>query len=130
MRHLLYGIAAAAMMGGALGLALLPRLTTNWLWFLLLGGLCSAAGGGGWVLAGATAGDWPRPRAGWVLMIGGLAGVLISLADPHPLALLWAAAEALGGALLIFPLIRARQRPPAGRPGPVQPPVSRRQAGR
>lgn len=131
MRHLLYGLAAAAMMVGALGLALLPRLTAHWLWFGLLGALFSAAGAGGWVLAGATAGDWPRPRAGWVLLIGGLLGLLAGLRAWQPLAFLWALAQAVTGALLIVRLFPAgAQGRKARRPGPVQAPVSRRQTGR
>lgn len=130
MRHLLYGLAAAAMIGGALGLALLPRLTTDWLWFGLLGASFSALGGGGWLLAGATAGDWPRPRAGWVLMIGGAAGALVSLVGFRPLPLAWAAAHGLVGALITVPLFPMRRLRAPQRRGPVQAPVARRQEGR
>lgn len=128
MRYLLYGLAVIAMIGGALGLALLPRLTDHWIWFGVLGGLFSGAGGGGWVLAGATAGDWPRPRAGWVLMFGGLVGALTGLAlGGRTWELLWALAQGIGGALLIFRLWpAARQRLSQSRPGPVQAPVARR----
>lgn len=130
MRYLLYGLAATAMLGGALGLALLPRLTTHWLAFGLLGASFAALGGGGWLLAGATAGDWPRPRAGWVLMIGGVMGILVSLVDFQPLALAWTAAEWAIGALITFPLFPMRQGRATRRPSGVQAPVSRRQEGR
>lgn len=131
MRHLVYGLATTTMIGGALGLGLLPRLTTDWLWFGLIGAVLSAAGAGGWVLSGATAGAWPRPRAGWVLMLGGLAGALVNLWDWHPLALLWSLAQGVSGALLIFRLFPVGQQAGVNRrPGPVQAPVSRRSQGR
>ncbi|MFZ5814787.1 MAG: hypothetical protein ACOY93_05745 [Bacillota bacterium] len=131
MRHLLYGLAVAAMAGAAVGLALLPRLTAHWLWFGLVGALLSAAGGGGWVLAGATAGEWPRPRAGWMLIMGGTLGSLVSLLDWQPLPLLWALAQAVSGALLIVRVVpRGRRGSLPSKPGPVQAPVSRRQAER
>lgn len=130
MRQILYGLAAAAMGAGALGLALLPRLTEHWLWFGFLGASFSAIGGGGWLLAGASAGDWPRPRAGWVLMAGGAVGALVNLVDLHPIALAWAGAEGVIGALLTFPLFPVRRGRAQQRRGPVQAPVSRRQEGR
>lgn len=132
MRHLLYGLAACAMMVGALITAFLPYLTDQWFWFGVIGALATGIGVGGWVLAGATAGDWPRPRAGWVLMIGGLLGGLFFLVRLQVFPFLWAVAEAIAGALLTFPLFPSQRRAAkAGRPGPVQaPPVTRRQAGR
>lgn len=138
MRRLLYGLSVVAMLGGALGLALLPRITTHWLWFGLLGAAFSAMGGGGWVLGGATAGEWPRPRAGWVLMIGGFVGSLVSLIDWHLFAFLWAGGGGVTGLLLILPLFpsQRQQREDSAssgvhKPGRVHaPPVARRQDGR
>lgn len=132
MRKLLYGLAAVSLMGGALGLALLPHITRHVIWFGVLGALFSAAGAGGWVLAGATAGDWPRPRAGWVLLIGGLIGVAVSLLRGTALPTLWASAEALTGLVLIVPIFPQTKSQPAQRSRrPVQaPPVTGRQEGR
>ncbi|MFZ5828370.1 MAG: hypothetical protein ACOY94_29050 [Bacillota bacterium] len=130
MRHLLYGLAAAAMMAGALGLGLLPHLTAHWLWFGVIGAVFSAIGAGGWVLAGATRGDWPRPRAGWVLMIGAVAGVLVSAWGGQIWALLWALGLGVAGALLTFRFFPTGGRGAEPKPGPVQAPVSRRQQGR
>lgn len=131
MRQLLYGLAAVSLLGGALGLALLPHITTHIIWFGVLGAFFSAAGAGGWVLAGATAGDWPRPRAGWVLLIGGLVGVIVSLARSTTLPLLWAGAEAVTGLLLIVPIFPQSKQGRAQRSRrPVQaPPVTGRHEG-
>lgn len=131
MRRALYIAAVGAMVVGAVGLAFLPQLDSSWLWFALLGAFFTALGGGGWVLAGATAGDWPRPRGGWVLMLGGAVAAVAALVDGDVYALAWAAGQGLSGALLIFPVFRVRQGPMDERePGPVQAPPSRRQSGR
>gem|GEM_PF-1618920 len=130
MRHLLYGLSATAMMAGALGLALLPRMTMDWFWFGLIGAVCSAMIAGGWVLAGATAGQWPRLRAGWVLLAGGGVGVAISLWQWEVFPLVWAFAVWAHGLLFtvrLFPQMRRADAPPKA--GPVRPPVSRREGG-
>jgi len=128
VRRLLYVFAALSLAAGALGLALLPHIAPNWLWFGALGAAFSAAGGGGWVLAGATAADWPRPRAGWVLLIGGLIGMAVSAFGESLFPLLWAGCEAVTGMLLIVPLFPNQRHGAGTRPGrPVQaPPVAGR----
>ncbi len=130
VRHLVYGLSASAMLAGAVGLALLPRVTMDWIWFGIYGAICSGAIAGGWVLAGATAGDWPRPRAGWMLMIGGGVGVAISLWRWELFPLVWAFAVWSHGLLFtvrLFPQLRRKGQ--NEKAGPVRPPVSRRQEG-
>lgn len=130
VRRLLYVAAAAGMAVGGVGMALLPRLSDSWQAFVLLAALFSALGGGGWVLSGATAGDWPRLRGGWVLMGGAAVAAVVSLIDWHPLGLLWACGQGLSGALLIFPVWPARRTgEKQRRPGPVQAPPTRRSRG-
>jgi len=132
VRRVLYALAVLALAIGALGLALLPRITTHWFWFGLLGACFSGVGAGGWLLAGATAGPWPRPRTGWFLVPAGLVGAAVNAAGGDPLSLLWAVGEAITGVLLLVPLFPSQRQPPAQRgPGPVQaPPVAGRHENR
>ncbi|WP_374712103.1 hypothetical protein [Symbiobacterium terraclitae] len=132
MRRVLYALAVLALAVGALGLALLPRITTHWLWFGVLGACFSGVGAGGWLLAGATAGPWPRPRAGWFLLPAGLVGTAVAAAGGAALPLLWAAGEAVTGVLLLVPIFPGqRQRREPRRPGAVQaPPVAGRHESR
>lgn len=131
MRRLLYLSASIGLVLAALGMALLPRLVTNPLLFGLVGAILTGLIAGAWVMAGATAGQWPRPRAGWSLIIGGAVGTAVSLWSPGTIPLLWSLAVLVHGLLFTFPILPAtrRRREPARKgPGPVRPPVSRRSA--
>lgn len=131
MRRLLYVSAAAGMIVGGTGMALLPRLSRgSWHAFALLAALFAIVGGSGWILSGATAGDWPRLRGGWVLMATAGVAAVVSLVDWHPFGLAWACGQGISGALLIFPVWPLRKGGGAERrPGPVQAPPTRRHRG-
>nr|PZN70652.1 MAG: hypothetical protein DIU55_10870 [Bacillota bacterium] len=133
MRRLLYAIAALLLAAGSVGLALLPRIASGWLWFGVLGACFSGIGAAGWVLGGVAAGEWPRLRAGWFLLPAGVLGVVLATLDSANFSLFWAAGEALTGLLLLVPLFpRSPGGASSGRPpGPVQaPPVAGRHEGR
>lgn len=130
MRRLLYALAAAGMLAGGIGMALLPRLSGSWQAFALLAVFFSLLGGGSWVLSGATAGEWPRLRSGWALMAGAGVAAVVSLVDWHPLGLLWACGQGVSGALLILPVWPLRRTGESQRkPGPVQAPPTRKSRG-
>lgn len=124
MRAFFYGVAALVMLSAALAIALLPRITNDWLFFMIGGAILSWAISGSWVVLGATAGDWVRPRTGQVLIACGSVGALFNLFQAEWLALGWSALVILigiGFAVRIFPVRQSEQsrsrtvRPPFGR---------------
>lgn len=124
MRGFFYASGAFVMIASALAMALLPRLTTHWLFFMLGGAFLSSAIAGSWVVLGATAGRWIRPRTGQVLILGGTVGALINLWQARWLPLGWSTLVILAGvgfAVRIFPTGSSQEssprtvRPPLGR---------------
>lgn len=124
MRALLYSLSALVMIAASLAMAFLPRITTDWLFFMIGGALLSGAISGSWVVLGATAGEWVRPRTGQVLIACGSLAILINLFQTEWVALVWSVFVLLTGigfAVRIFPTGQSQEsrtrsvRPPLGR---------------
>lgn len=126
MRAVLYGLSAAAMAVAGLAMAMLVWLAPNLLFFFIGGAMLSGIIAGAWVAVGATAGAWPRPRTGQVLIPAGSLGLLLGLWRGDWLAAGWAFLVLLTGvgfAVRIFPERRAK----SARPGAVKAPLGRRE---
>lgn len=127
MRLVLYLLGVGAMLAAGLGMALLPRLIPNLWLFGLAGGVLTGIIFFNWLLLGATAGAWPRLRTGQVLIVTGLIGAAISLWDGDWKAVAWSGLMIAAGLGLTFPLFRVRRKQKRVNPGPVRPPLNRRE---
>lgn len=90
MRAFLYVFGCVLMAVSAAGMAFLPRLFPTPLGFAVVGAVLSVLIPGSWLLLSATAGSWPRPRAGHILMVVGALAILFSLRDMEWAAVGWA----------------------------------------
>jgi Kef-type K+ transport system membrane component KefB len=107
--------------------ALLPRLAPSLWVFAVAGGLLSAVIAGSWSILSMTAGTWPRPRTGWVLIvIGAIFGVVFAWQHRWFNAL-WNLALVLTGLGFIVPVGNRRRSDTADREGGVRPPIGRRE---
>lgn len=118
------------MILASFGMALLTRIAASPWVFGLVGAVLSWLIATGWVVQGATAAGWPRLRSGQVLIAAGLAAVLINLVSRAWLDLAWSSLVALVGAGFTFRppwLARVRRGSSPRMPGPVRPPLTRRE---
>lgn len=126
MRAILYGLACTILFSACLVMSLLARLAPGPLLFAIGGAVLSGLILGAWVVLGATAGAWPRPRTGQVLIAAGAAVTLLNLWQAHWLAALWSLlvlAAGVGFAVQIFPVRKTH----LAKPGSVRPPLGRRE---
>lgn len=131
MRAMLYAVGTAAMFLAGLALVWLPYFQLSWWLFLISGAVGSGVLSGGWLLVGATAGNWFRPRTCHVLLLAGAVGLAAGLWLRDWQLAGWSGLFVLAGAGFLLPGLgvgRARERG-LPRRGPVQPPVSRGKQG-
>ena len=131
MRALLYAVGGLAMFLAGFVLVSLPHWQLDLWLFMISGTLLSGVLSGGWLLVGATAGDWPRPRTCHVLLLSGAVGLAAGLWTGEALMLGWSGLFLLAGAGFLLPGMRIRRagaRVTVSR-GPVKPPISRREQG-
>lgn len=129
VRTLFYGLGCAVMLAAGFAMALLPRLAPAWWLFALAGAALSGLISGAWLLIGATAGRRQRPRTGQVLIAGGLCGLGLSFWDAHWIAVIWSSLVLIAGLAFTFPSVfgPSDRASAGGTPGPVRPPLRRRQ---
>lgn len=90
MRAVLYVFGCVLMATTATGMAFLPRIAPTPLSFAIVGAVLSVLIPASWLLLSATAGSWPRPRAGHILMAVGILAILFGLRDMQWAAAGWA----------------------------------------
>jgi len=129
MRAILYVFGCVLMAVTSTAMAFLPRLFPTPLGFAIVGAVLSVLIPGSWLLLSATAGSWPRPRAGHILTVVGALAILFSLRDAQWAAAGWACyVTAVGvGVTWVSRSGRSRNQEPEEPPSrSVQAPIGRR----
>lgn len=125
MKALLYGLGCTLLIGSAAAMAALPGVVTN-LWLFLAGAaVLSSLNAAGWLTLSASAGDWPRPHAGPVLVLAGLVGGAYFLWARNWPGVAWNMIAILSGIPLWLAWRRSRSRQSRREPDPVRPPLDR-----